>query len=257
MNLPYFDLTGKVAIVSGGATGIGNGIAEGLAEAGADLAIIARRGQVCEQACRKIQDRTDVKAIALSCDITDLESITAMLAQVMDTFGRIDILVNNAGVGGSEKPILEMTEKDWDVVMNTNLKGVFNLTRVVVPEMITGGKGGKIINVVSIGAVIGWPNMSAYCASKGGCLQLTKSMALEWVRHNIQVNAILPGYFETPMNSEFFASDAGRKVIKANIPIRRIAQIDEIKGAAILLASQASSFITGSAITVDGGHTCS
>jgi len=257
MNLPYFDLTGKVAIVSGGATGIGNGIAEGLAEAGADLAIIARRGQVCEQACRKIQDRTDVKAIALSCDITDLESITAMLAQVMDTFGRIDILVNNAGVGGSEKPILEMTEKDWDIVMNTNLKGVFNLTRVVVPEMITGGKGGKIINVVSIGAVIGWPNMSAYCASKGGCLQLTKSMALEWVRHNIQVNAILPGYFETPMNSEFFASDAGRKVIKANIPIRRIAQIDEIKGAAILLASQASSFITGSAITVDGGHTCS
>ena len=175
----------------------------------------------------------------------------------MDTFGRIDILVNNAGVGGSEKPILEMTEKDWDIVMNTNLKGVFNLTRVVVPEMITGGKGGKIINVVSIGAVIGWPNMSAYCASKGGCLQLTKSMALEWVRHNIQVNAILPGYFETPMNSEFFASDAGRKVIKANIPIRRIAQIDEIKGAAILLASQASSFITGSAITVDGGHTCS
>jgi NAD(P)-dependent dehydrogenase (short-subunit alcohol dehydrogenase family) len=257
MNLPYFDLTGKVAIVSGGATGIGNGIAEGLAEAGADLAIIARRGQVCEQACHKIEDCKDVKAIALSCDITDLESITAMLAQVMDTFGRIDILVNNAGVGGSEKPILEMTEKDWDIVMNTNLKGVFNLTRVVVPKMIAGGNGGKVINVASIGAVISWPNMSAYCASKGGCLQLTKSMALEWVRHNIQVNAILPGYFETPMNTDFFASDAGRKVIKASIPIRRIAQIDEIKGAAILLASKASSFITGSAITVDGGHTCS
>jgi len=255
MKLPYFDLTGKVAIVSGGATGIGNGIAEGLAEAGANLAIIARRGEVCEQACRKIQEHTDVKAIALSCDITDLESIAAMLAQVMDTFGRIDILVNNAGVGGSEKPILEMTEKDWDIVIDTNLKGVFNLTRLVVPEMISGGQGGKIINVASIGAVIGWPHMSAYCASKGGCLQLTKSMALEWVRHNIQVNAILPGYFETPMNTDFFASDAGKKVIKANIPMRRIAQIKEIKGAAILLASEASSFITGSAITLDGGHT--
>ena len=255
MNLPYFDLTGRVAIVTGGATGIGNGIAEGLAEAGADLAIIARRAQVCEQACRKIQDRTGAKALALGCDITDLESITAMLARVMDTFGRVDILVNNAGVGGSEKPILKMTEQDWDIVLNTNLKGVFNLTRVVVPEMIAGGRGGKIINVASIGAVIGWPHMSAYCASKGGCLQLTKSMALEWVRHNIQVNAILPGYFETPMNTDFFASDAGRKAIKASIPMRRIAQINEIKGAAILLASEAASFMTGSAITVDGGHT--
>jgi len=257
MNLPYFDLTGKVAIVSGGATGIGNGIAEGLAEAGADLAIIARRAQVCEEACREIENRIGVKAIALQCDITALESIDAMVAQVMEAFGRIDILVNNAGVGGSEKPILKMTGEDWDLVLNTNLKGVFNLTRRVVPRMIVQGNGGKIINVASIGAVIGWPNMSAYCASKGGCLQLTKSMALEWVRHNIQVNAILPGYFETPMNTDFFATDAGRKVIKASIPMHRIAQIDEIKGAAIMLASAASSFITGSAITVDGGHTCS
>ena len=256
MNLPYFDLTGKVAIVSGGATGIGNGIAEGLAEAGADLVIIARRVAVCEQACRVIQARTGVKAVALGCDITDLGSIDVMLGQVMETLGRVDILVNNAGVGGSEKPILEMTEADWDLVLNTNLKGVFNLTRQVVPRMITQGDGGKIINVSSIGAVIGWPNMSAYCASKGGCLQLTKSMALEWARHNIQVNAILPGYFETPMNTDFFATDAGRKVIKASIPMRRIAQIEEIKGAAILLASGASSFMTGSAITVDGGHTC-
>ena len=255
MKLSCFDLTGKVAVVSGGATGIGNGIAEGLAEAGANLAIIARRAQVCEQACREIQDRTGVNAIALQCDITDLASIDAMVAWVTDTLGRIDILVNNAGTGGSEKPILEMSEEDWDLVLNTNLKGVFNLTRRVVPRMIEQGDGGKIINVASIGALIGWPNMSAYCASKGGCLQLTKSMALEWVRHNIQVNAILPGYFETPMNTEFFSTDAGRKVIRASIPMRRIARIDEIKGVAILLASAASSFMTGSAITVDGGHT--
>ena len=212
---------------------------------------------MCSEACREIENRTGVKALALQCDITALESIDAMVAQVMDAFGRIDIIVNNAGVGGSEKPILEMTEEDWDLVLNTNLKGIFNLTRRVVPQMIAQGDGGKVINVASIGAVIGWPNMSAYCASKGGCLQLTKSMALEWVRHNIQVNAILPGYFETPMNTDFFSTDAGRKVIKASIPTRRIAQIDEIKGAAILLASAASSFMTGSAITVDGGQTSS
>lgn len=257
MNLPYFDLKGRVAVVSGGATGIGYGIAEGLAEAGADIAIIARRAEVCEQACSKIKVSLGARTIAARCDITDADSIEAMIDRVMDAFGHIDILVNNAGVGGSEKPILKMTEADWDIVVDTNLKGVFNLTRMVVPKMIDRGKGGKVINVASIGAVIGWPNMSAYCASKGGCLQLTKSMALEWVRHNIQVNAILPGYFETPMNTEFFATDAGKKVIKASIPMRRIAQIEEVKGAAILLASEASSFMTGTAITVDGGHTCS
>lgn len=256
MNLPYFDLTGKVAIISGGATGIGNGIAEGLAEAGADIAIIARRTKVCEQACNKIKGRQGARAIAVRCDITDADSIAAMVDTVIETFGHIDILVNNAGVGGSEKPILKMNEKDWDLVMDTNLKGVFNLTRMVVPKMIERGKGGKVVNVASIGAVIGWPNMSAYCASKGGCMQLTKSMALEWVQYNIQVNAILPGYFETPMNTDFFATDAGKKVIKASIPMRRIARIDEVKGAAILLSSEASSFMTGTAITVDGGHTC-
>ncbi len=122
--------------------------------------------------------------------------------------------------------------------------------------MVERGKGGKIINVVSIGSLIGWSNMSAYCASKGGCLQLTKVMALEWVRYNIQVNAILPGYFETPMNRSFFSTDAGKRTIKNNIPMKRIGNIEEMKGIAILLASQASSFMTGSAVVVDGGHTC-
>ena len=122
--------------------------------------------------------------------------------------------------------------------------------------MVERNKGGKIINVTSVGALIGWANMSAYCASKGGCLQLTKAMALEWVRYNIQVNAILPGYFETPMNKEFFSTAAGKKAIKMSNPMSRVAQIEEIKGVAVLLASQASSFMTGSAVVVDGGHTC-
>ncbi|MCK4791672.1 MAG: SDR family oxidoreductase [Desulfobacteraceae bacterium] len=256
MNLPYFDLTDKVAIITGGATGIGRGIAEGLADAGASIVIAARRLKKCEEACKEVKERTGIKTLPHQCDITNGREIEEFVEDVIRKFGHIDILVNNSGTGGSEKPILKMTEDDWDRVNDTNLKGVFLLSRAVVDKMVERGKGGKIINVVSIGSMIGWPNMSAYCASKGGCLQLTKVMALEWVRYNIHVNAILPGYFETPMNREFFSSDAGKKAIKASIPMRRVAKIEEMKGVAILLASEASSFMTGSAIVVDGGHTC-
>jgi NAD(P)-dependent dehydrogenase (short-subunit alcohol dehydrogenase family) len=255
LSLSYFDLSGKVAIISGGATGIGRGIAEGLAEAGANIVIAARRLEKCERACKEIEERAGVNALSHRCNITKVEEIETLVNDVMESFGRIDILVNNSGIGGSEKPILKMSDKDWDSVLNTNLKGIFLLSRAVVNKMVEQGKGGKIINVASIGGIIGWPNMAAYCASKGGCIQLTKVMALEWVRYNIQVNAILPGYFETPLNTEFFASEAGQRVIKSNIPMRRLGQIEEIKGVAILLASQASSFMTGSAVVIDGGHT--
>ncbi len=187
--------------------------------------------------------------------ISDPVNIDALVDRVMAQFGQIDILVNNSGVGGSEKPILKMDEKDWDAVIDINLKGMFLLSKAVAAQMVVRGHGGKIINLASIGGLIGWPNMSAYCASKGGCLQLTKVMALEWARYNIQANAILPGYFETPMNTDFFSSDVGQNVIKSNIPVRRIAQIDEIRGVAILLASEASSYMTGSALVIDGGQT--
>jgi NAD(P)-dependent dehydrogenase (short-subunit alcohol dehydrogenase family) len=256
MHLPYFDLTGKVALITGGATGIGRGIAEGLADAGASIVIAARRLDKCEEACQVIHERTEVKTFPHRCDITDKNQIQELVEAVIKEFGHIDILVNNSGIGGSEKPVLKMSDEDWDRVIDTNLKGIFLLSRAVVSKMVEQGKGGKIINVASIGGMIGWPNMAAYCASKGGCIQLTKVMALEWVRYNIQVNAILPGYFETPMNTAFFASEAGKRVIKNNIPMRRLAQTDEIKGVAILLASQASSFMTASAVVIDGGHTC-
>jgi NAD(P)-dependent dehydrogenase (short-subunit alcohol dehydrogenase family) len=256
MELPaYFNLQKKVAIISGGATGIGRGIAEGMADAGADIIIAARRLEKCEQACQSITDRTGVKTLPVRCDISDPVQIDALVNSVVGQFGQIDILVNNSGVGGNEKPILKMTEKDWDFVIDINLKGMFTLSKAVAAQMVESERGGKIINVASIGGLIGWPNMSAYCASKGGCLQLTKVMALEWARYNIQVNAILPGYFETPMNEGFFSTDAGQNVIKTSIPVRRIGQINEIRGIAILLASQASSFMTGSALVVDGGQT--
>jgi len=256
MNLPYFDLTGKVAIITGGATGIGRGIAEGLADAGAAIVLAARRLEKCEEASKEIAERTGVATLPCQCDITDRRQVATLVDGVVAEFGQIDILVNNSGTGGSEKPILKMTDDDWNRVIDTNLKGAFLLSQAVVGKMVQVGQGGKIINVASIGALIGWPNMSAYCASKGGCLQLTKSMALEWVRYNIQVNAILPGYFETPMNREFFVTEAGVRAIRSSIPMKRIAQIEEIKGVAILIASQGSSFMTGSSVVVDGGHTC-
>ncbi len=256
MNLPYFDLTGKVAIISGGATGIGRGIADGLAEAGADIVIAARRLEKCETACREINEKTQVKTFPCRCDITDTKEIETLANDVVKKFGHIDILVNNSGVGGSEKPILEMSENDWDWVVDINLKGIFNLSRVVVSKMAAAGNGGKVINVASIGGMISWPNMSAYCASKGGCIQLTKVMAMEWIKYNIQANAILPGYVETPMNTEFFSSEPGKKVIRQNIPMKRLARIEEMKGVAILLASSASSFMTGASVIVDGGQTC-
>ncbi|MBL7211350.1 MAG: SDR family oxidoreductase [Desulfobacteraceae bacterium] len=256
MNLPYFDLTDKIAIVTGSATGIGRGIAEGLADAGAGIVIAARRLDRCKEACKEITERTGVQTLPHRCDITNNDEIEALVTDVIGDLGRIDILVNNSGTGGSEKPILKMTDDDWSTVIDTNLRGVFSLSRAVASKMVERGKGGKIINVTSIGSLIGWPNMSAYCASKGGCLQLTKVMALEWARYDIQVNAIMPGYFETPMNTEFFSTEAGERAIKSSIPMKRIGQIEEMKGVAILLASQASSFMTGSAVVVDGGHTC-
>ena len=254
MNLPYFDMTGKVAIVTGGATGIGRGIAEGLADVAANIVIASRRLEKCEEACEEISKRTGVKTLPHRCDITKRHEIQALVEDVLNEFGHMDILVNNSGIGGSEKPILEMVEEDWNSTMNTNLKGVFTLSQAVVRKMRERGEGGKVINVASIGGLIGFPNMSAYCASKGGCVQLTKVMALEWARYNIQVNAILPGYFDTPLNREFFSSDIGKQIIKQHIPMKRLAQIEEIKGVAILLASQASNFITGSTIAIDGGH---
>lgn len=256
MNLPYFDLTGKVAVITGGATGIGRGISEGLADAGATIVLCARRLNVLEEACREISKRTGVKTLAHRLDITDRQEIETLIDDVTMELGHIDILVNNAGVGGSEKPILKMTEEDWDFTVATDLKGIFVLSQAIVKKMVERDRGGKVINVASIGGHIVFPNMSAYCASKGGVIQLTKVMALEWTKYGIQVNAILPGYFETPMNTHFFATDIGKKIIRQNIPAGRLGQMDDIKGLAVYLGSDASKFMTGSALIIDGGQTC-
>ena len=253
--LPYFDLSGKVALVSGGAGGIGRGIAEGLAEAGADIVSGSRHLDRCVTACNEIGARTGVRTLPLTLDVTDSKSVGRCVADTIEALGHIDILVNNAGVI-EEEFILEMDEGMWDRMLDTNLKGVFNLSRAAVKEMIERSEGGKVINVASIAGRIAWPKMSAYCAGKGGCIELTKVMALEWARYNIQANAILPGYFLTPMSDAFVNSVEGDEVIRRDVPMRRVARTDEIKGLAILLASHASSFITGAAFTIDGGQSC-
>lgn len=256
MQFPYFDLSEKVAIITGGAAGIGRGIAEGLADAGSSIVLAARRLDACKAACEEIGARTGVETLPLRCDVAKEGEIDRLVRDVEKEFGRIDILVNNAGIGGSEKPILEMKDTDWDRVIDINLNAVFSLSRAVAEHMVNRGNGGKIINVASIGGMTVFKNMSAYCASKAACIQLTRVMALEWVRYNIQVNAILPGYFETPMNRVFFSSDTGKRIIKDKIPLKRIGRIEELRGIAVLLASRASSFITGSAFVVDGGQSC-
>ena len=253
--LPYFDLSGKTAIVTGAAAGIGRGIAEGLAEAGANVIIGSRQLDKCRQACREIAGQTGVRTLPLTLDLRNKDSIDRFVDDTLEAMGHIDILVNNAAVI-EEKPILELEEADWDLMLDTNLKGVFNLSRAVVRTMVERDRGGKVINVASIAGHVAWPKMAAYCASKAGCIQLTKVMALEWARYNIQANTILPGYFLTPMSTGFVNSAEGDRVIKSDVPMRRVARIDEVKGLAVLLASQASSFITGASFTIDGGQSC-
>jgi NAD(P)-dependent dehydrogenase (short-subunit alcohol dehydrogenase family) len=175
---------------------------------------------------------------------------------VIKKFGQIDILVNNAGVSGSVKPILKLTEEEWDATIAIDLRGVFVLSQHVVRKMVERDAGGKIINIASIAAQRAYPNLSAYCAGKGGVSQLRKVMSIEWIRYNIQVNAILPGYFETPMNTQFFASEVGKEIIKKKIPMGRLGQIDEMRGLAVYLASPSSSYMTGASIVVDGGMSC-
>lgn len=250
--LSMFDLTDKVAIVTGGYHGIGRGIAEGLAEAGANIVICARSYERCVEACEDI-GKLGVKAFPIRCDITKTEEVENLIAKTIKEMGKINILVNNAGVGGSEKPVLEMSDEDWDDVVTIDLRGAFICSRTAAKEMIRQG-GGKIINVTSITAFIAMANMSAYCASKGGLIQLTKVMALEFINYNIQVNALCPGYFLTPINRKLFESEKGKKIIQNNIPMRRLGKVEELKGTAIYLASSSTDFMTGACIIIDGGQ---
>ncbi|MEQ8332465.1 glucose 1-dehydrogenase [Nisaea sp.] len=244
-----FDLTGKVALVTGASQGLGARFAETLAANGAAVAVAARQVAKLQELAERIRAAGGT-AHAVAMDVTDPASVTAATEDAEAALGPLDVLVNNAGIA-VQKPFLEMSPEDYDQVLDTNLKGCFLVAQAVARRMKESG-GGSIINIASVlgTEVIG--ALSTYCASKGGLLQLNRAMALELSRYGIRVNAIAPGYIETPINSGFFKTEPGQKMIKT-IPQRRLGQPDDLDGALLLLASDQGAYMTGSLITVDGG----
>jgi len=251
--LDRFRIDGKVALVTGGARGLGRAIAEALAWAGADVALSARQLDNAHRAAEVIAKTTSRKALGVAADVTERASVEAMVAQVLDSLGRLDILVNNAGVN-IRGPIEELGEDDWDVVVDTNLKGPWLCCRAVAAIMKK-QKWGRVINVSSMLCEIALPGRTPYAASKGGLTLLTKTLALEWARDGINVNALCPGPFATEINTPLLNDPVVSAQMVANVPLARWGDPVEVGPAAVFLASDASSFMTGATLFIDGGYT--
>jgi NAD(P)-dependent dehydrogenase (short-subunit alcohol dehydrogenase family) len=227
--------------------------ADTYAEAGADVAIVARNLAGCQRAAADIRDHFKVKGLAKAMDVHSADEVDRVVQEVIDELGKIDILVNSAGIPGSQKPVLKMTDEDMDDIMTVDFRGIFLASRAVGQHMAK-NKSGKIINISSILGKLAARNMSGYCASKAAVIQLTKVMALELMRDNVQVNALCPGYFLTEFNRGFFDSDAGKNLIQKMIPINRVGHLEELRSTALYLAT-CPAFLTGAEIYMDGGHT--
>ena len=253
-NPSVFDLTGQCAIVTGASRGLGRHFALTLAQAGARVVLAARGIERLNEVVEEIEAFGGC-AVAVRVDVTGGESVRACVETAENAPGPIDILVNNAGIAVT-KPILEHAEEDWDSVLDTNLKGIWLMAQEVARRMVHCGRGGSIINIASVLGERGISQLPGYCASKGGIINLTRAMAVELAPHGIRVNAVAPGYIETDMNRQFFATQAGQRLIK-RIPQRRLGQVEDLDGALLLLASDASRYITGSVITIDGGQSAS
>ena len=247
-----FDLTGKVAIVTGGNGGLGLGMARGLAGAGANIVVAARDADKTAAAVAELQS-LGVQARGLTVDVTQETEIKRMVADTITAFGRVDILVNNAGTVVRKTPDQTTTE-EWDLVLDVNLRSAFLAAREVYPHMVNQG-GGKIISIGSMYSIFGGGSSGApYSASKGGVVQLSKSLAVAWAKDNIQSNAILPGWFMTTLTSDIPANQPERfQMISNRIPAGRWGEVDELQGAVVFLSSAASDYITGAVLTVDGG----
>lgn len=243
-------LDGRVALVTGASRGLGAHAAGVLARSGAHVALAARRIESCAALCESVR-AAGGDAVAVRLDVTDAASVRAAFAEVDERFGRLDILVNNAGIA-TTAPALDLAEEDWDRVVDTNLKGAFLCAQAAARIMKAHG-GGSIVNVASILASRVAAGVAPYAASKAGLVQLTKALALEWARHGIRVNALCPGYIETDINRDVFRSDAGQAMLK-RVPQRRLGQPEDLDGPLLLLCSDASRFMTGAEIAVDGGH---
>jgi len=249
-----FSLEGKVALVTGASSGFGLHFAPMLAEAGAQVALAARRTDLIQAAADSINDAGG-SAIAVTMDVTNSQSIAGALDEIERSFGVVTVVINNAGIT-IPKLLLDLSDADWNNVIDTNLNGVAYVTRETARRMIAAGTGGSIVNIASILAERVQKALTNYAASKAAVVQFTKVAALELAQHNIRVNALCPGYFQTELNRDWFKTSEGQALIK-RIPQRRTGNLDELNGPLLLLASDAGSLMTGAAVTVDGGHVLS
>jgi len=248
-----FSLRNKTALITGGYRGIGLLCAETYAEAGANVVLTARNLEACVSSAKAIETEYGVKALGIAMDVIDSKAVDSVIEEATGEFGTIDILVNSAGISGKQKPVVEMTDADLDEVMNVDFRGTFLVSRAVSREMIKSGSG-KIINVASVLGKVASRYMAGYCCSKSAVISFTKVLALELLRHNIQVNALCPGYFVTEFNRDFLASETGKGMIQKMVPLGRPGQLEELKSTALYLAT-CPPFLTGSEIYIDGGQT--
>lgn len=246
-----FSLKAKVAIITGSDRGIGKGIATIFAKAGANVIIASVNTQGCAETCQEIK-KFGVDALALHCDVSNERDVENLISETVKKFGKLDIFVNNAGVL-LQKPLEEVTEKELDWLLSINLKGVFYCTKHAAKQMKKQGKGGSIVNIASIAALVGYPGLTAYCASKGGVAAFTRSAAIELAPAGIRVNAICPGLVETPMTKDALASEKMREENLKSIPIHIIGQPEDIGYGALYLASDEARYVTGVSLVVDGG----
>ena len=247
-----FNLSGKVAIITGASKGIGKDLAHLLAQAGADIAIVARNKQQLEEAAHEL-GQTGVNVLPVSFDLTKVEETAEVMEGIYKHFGKIDILINNAGINVA-KPAEVLTSQEWDTVLDINLKSVFFTSQAAGKYMIDQKKG-KIINMSSQMAFVGYYKRAAYSSSKGGITQLTKALAIEWAPHQVNVNAIAPTFIETPMTKQMFEDESFKAEVLSRIPLGRLAKTEDFFGGVVSLASDCSAMMTGQTLVVDGGWT--
>lgn len=253
----YFDLTGQVALVTGCSSGLGVQMAKALANQGAKIVALARRKEMVDAVAAEITKEFGVEAFGISCDITDTDRVNAAVDEILAKFGRIDILINNAGTG-AVAPAEDITDAQFNGELNVDLGGTFKVSRAVAKKAMLPAKYGRIINIASMYGLVGnkVAGCAPYHAAKGGVVNLTRALASEWSSKGINVNAICPGYFYTPLTKETLDSDFFQQNARTMIPAERYGNEGELDTAAIFLASPASSYVTGIMVPVDGGYTC-
>lgn len=254
MSYPGFDLTGRSAVVIGGTSGIGRAISHGLAQAGADIVCTSRRQEQVDAAAAEIE-AIGRRTIRCASDVSNRESLDALLSECVAAFGKVDILVNSAGRTKRE-PTIDQNEDDWNAILETNLTGTLRACQVFGRHMIGNGYG-RVINIASLSTFVSLFEVAAYSASKAAVASLTKSLAIEWAKHGVNVNAIAPGVFRTALNQKLLDETPRGQEFLARTPMGRFGNVEELAGAAVFLASDAASFVTGEVLVVDGGFLAS